>query len=106
MDITDTMVDLITTDIIITMDITRIDAFTYLGDFGDIEEVTQALESASHPGLQRSRLYRYIVPSLLVIDEVGYTKLSPEQARHFFELVTAWYEHGSIILTSNISFTQ
>ena len=26
-------------------------------------------------------------PSLLVIDEVGYTRLSPEQADHFFELV-------------------
>jgi DNA replication protein DnaC len=74
--------------------------------FTTLAELAQALESASHPGLQRSRLRRYIVPSLLVIDEVGYTKLSPEQARHFFELVTARYEHGSIILSSNTSFTQ
>jgi DNA replication protein DnaC len=74
--------------------------------FTTLAELAQALESASHPGLQRQRLRRYIVPSLLVIDEVGYAKLSPEQARHFFELVTARYEHGSIILTSNTSFTQ
>lgn len=74
--------------------------------FTTLADLAQALESAAHPGLQRSRLRRYIVPSLLVIDEVGYTKLSPEQARHFFELVTARYEHGSIILTSNTSFTQ
>lgn len=74
--------------------------------FTTLAELAQALESASHPGLQRQRLRRYIVPSLLVIDEVGYTKLSPEQARHFFELVTARYEHGSIILTSNTSFAQ
>jgi DNA replication protein DnaC len=72
--------------------------------FTTLAELAQALESASHPGLQRQRLRRYIVPSLLVIDEVGYTKLSQEQARHFFELVTARYEHGSIILTSNTSF--
>ncbi len=72
--------------------------------FTTLAELAQALESASHPGLLRQRLRRYIVPSLLVIDEVGYTKLSPEQARHFFELVTARYEHGSIILTSNTSF--
>jgi len=72
--------------------------------FTTLAELAQALESASHPGLQRSRLRRYIVPSLLVIDEVGYTKLSQEQARHFFELVTARYEHGAIILTSNTSF--
>ncbi len=74
--------------------------------FTTLAELAQALESASHPGLLRQRLRRYIVPSLLVIDEVGYTKLSLEQARHFFELVTARYEHGSIILTSNTSFAQ
>lgn len=74
--------------------------------FTTLAELAQALESASHPSLMRQRLRRYIAPSLLVIDEVGYTKLSQEQAHHFFELVTARYEHGSIILTSNTSFAQ
>lgn len=74
--------------------------------FTTLAELAQTLESASHPGLMQQRLRRYIAPSLLVIDEVGYTKLSQEQARHFFDLVTARYEHGSIILTSNTSFTQ
>lgn len=74
--------------------------------FTTLAELAQALESASHPGLLRQRLRRYIVSSLLVIDEVGYTKLTPDQARHFFELVTARYEHGSIILTSNTSFAE
>src|SRR2546421_6577682 len=72
--------------------------------FTTLAELGQTLESASHPGLMRQRLRRYIAPSLLVIDEVGYTKLSQEQARHFFELVAARYEHGSIVLTSNTSF--
>lgn len=74
--------------------------------FTTLAELAQALESASYPGLMRQRLRRYLAPSLLVIDEVGYTKLSQEQAHHFFELVTARYEHGSIILTSNTSFAQ
>ncbi len=74
--------------------------------FTTLSELAAALSTASHPGLVRSRLRRYIAPSLLVIDEVGYTKLSQEQAQHFFELVTARYEHGSIILTSNTSFAQ
>jgi DNA replication protein DnaC len=72
--------------------------------FTTLAELAQALESASHPGLLRQRLRRYIAPNLLIIDEVGYTKLSQEQAHHFFELVTARYEHGSIILTSNTNF--
>src|SRR5260370_37276953 len=54
----------------------------------------------------RKRLRRYITPSVLVIDEVGYTRLSPAQAHHFFELVTARYEHGSILLTSNTGFAD
>lgn len=73
--------------------------------FTTLAELAQSLESASHPGLMRQRLRRYIAPSLLVIDEVGYTRLTAEQAHHFFELVAARYEHGSIILTSNTSFT-
>lgn len=72
--------------------------------FTTLAELAQALETASHPGLVRQRLRRYIAPSLLVIDEVGYTRLSQELAHHFFELVAARYEHGSIILTSNTSF--
>lgn len=74
--------------------------------FTTLSELAVTLESASHPGLLRQRLRRYIVPSLLVIDEVGYTRLSEAQARHFFELVAARYEHGSMILTSNTSFAQ
>ena len=72
--------------------------------FTTLADLAQTLESASHPGLLRQRLRRYIGPSLLIIDEVGYTRLSPEQAHHFFELVAARYEHGSIIVTSNTSF--
>lgn len=73
--------------------------------FTTLAELAQSLESASHPGLMRQRLRRYIAPCLLIIDEVGYTRLTAEQAHHFFELVAARYEHGSIILTSNTSFT-
>lgn len=72
--------------------------------FTTLADLARTLESASHPGLVRQRLRRYIAPNLLIIDEVGYTRLSQEQAHQFFELVAARYEHGSIILTSNTSF--
>ena len=51
--------------------------------FTTLSELAQALESASHPGLMRQRLRRYIAPSLLVIDEVGYTKLSRSRRTTF-----------------------
>src|SRR6266567_1362609 len=56
--------------------------------------------------VMRKPLRRYTTPRVLVIDEVGYTKLSPAQAHHFFALVTARDAHGSILLTSNTSFSN
>jgi DNA replication protein DnaC len=78
----------------------------YSALFTTLAHLAEALESAPYPSLMRQRLRRYTTPRVLVIDEVGYTKLSPAQAHHFFELVTARYEHGSILLTSNTSFTD
>ena len=77
----------------------------YSALFTTLTHLAEALDTASYPGLMRQRLRRYTTPSVLVIDEVGYTKLSAGQAHHFFELVTARYEHGSILLTSNTSFS-
>ena len=74
--------------------------------FTTLSQLAEALETASYPGLVRQRLRRYTTPRVLIIDEVGYTRLTPEQSHHFFELVTARYEHGSILLTSNTSFSE
>ena len=45
-------------------------------------------------------------PSLLVLDEFGYVKLNEEQANFIFQLVNKRYETGSIIITSNLTFSQ
>src|SRR5438477_7633877 len=78
----------------------------YSALFTTLTHLAEALDSASSPGLVRKPLRGYSTPSVLVVDEVGYTKLSPGQAHHFFELVTARYEHGSILLISNTSFSD
>ena len=41
---------------------------------------------------------------LLIIDELGYTKMSRESTSILFQLVCRRYEKGSIILTSNCPF--
>ncbi|MBE3582260.1 MAG: ATP-binding protein [Thermoanaerobacteraceae bacterium] len=43
---------------------------------------------------------------LLIIDELGYLSLDKERAALFFQLVSKRYETGSIILTTNVPFTQ
>lgn len=45
-------------------------------------------------------------PSLLVLDEFGYVKLNEDQANFIFQLVNKRYETGSIIITSNLTFSQ
>lgn len=50
---------------------------------------------------QRLKARRYLNSALLVIDEVGFRPLDRQEANLFFRLVSARYEKGSIILTSN-----
>jgi DNA replication protein DnaC len=45
-------------------------------------------------------------PKLLVIDEIGYLPFGREEANLFFNVIAKRYEHGSMILTSNLPFTQ
>jgi DNA replication protein DnaC len=45
-------------------------------------------------------------PKLLVIDEIGYLPFGREQANLFFQVIAKRYEKGSLILTSNLPFTQ
>lgn len=54
----------------------------------------------------RQQARRYLQPRVLVLDEVGYTRLTPTQAQCLFDLVTARYERSTIVLTSNVSFAE
>jgi DNA replication protein DnaC len=49
----------------------------------------------------RLRAKRYFNCALLIIDEVGFRPLDRMEANLFFRLVSARYERGSIMLTSN-----
>ena len=60
---------------------------------------------------KQDRLKHYInraiiAPRLLIVDEIGYLPFGREEATLFFNVVAKRYERGSIILTSNLPFTQ
>lgn len=74
--------------------------------FTTLSHLATDLATAPHVMAQKARLHRYLTPQVLVIDEVGYTRLSEEAAHHLFALVRDRYEHGSILLTSNTSFAE
>lgn len=65
------------------------------------------LAGAHRQGRLKEFLRRTVqVPRLLIIDEIGYLPFGREEANHFFQVIARRYERGSIIITSNLPFTQ
>lgn len=48
----------------------------------------------------------YLRPKLVIVDEVGYMPLDAVAANLFFHIVSARYERGSLVITSNKSFGE
>ena len=70
-------------------------------------DLVMQLEKAQQRGqLDRFMRRSLLGPSILIIDEVGYLPLQGNQANLFFQVIAKRYEHGSIILTSNLSFGE
>jgi len=74
--------------------------------FVTAHDLVQDLSKANREGKLEQRMRLYVRPKVLIIDEVGYLPLDPVGATTFFQLVSARYERGSIILTSNKSYTD
>src|SRR5690606_35678680 len=65
------------------------------------------LAAAKAQGLLKEYFNRAIVgPKLLIVDELGYLPFGRDEANLFFNVVARRYEHGSMVLTSNLPFTQ
>jgi DNA replication protein DnaC len=73
--------------------------FTTMADL--IGKLKKDAES-SRKGKGRS----YYKSGLVVVDEVGYTPVTREEAHLFFQFVSYRYERASTIITSNKSFTE
>jgi DNA replication protein DnaC len=60
---------------------------------------------------KQERLDQYLkrsilTPRLLIIDEIGFLPFGREEANLFFNVIAKRYEHGSVIVTSNLPFSQ
>jgi DNA replication protein DnaC len=63
--------------------------------------------SAAHAhGLLATRLHDLDRTQLLIIDELGYIPLDADAANLMFQLISARYETGSVIITSNLEFAR
>ena len=64
------------------------------------------LSAAQLRGTLKSELRRYTAPSLLILDEVGYLPSDQRGSDLLFQVISARYERGSIVLTTNKAFKQ
>ncbi|WP_021024554.1 IS21-like element helper ATPase IstB [Salinivibrio costicola] len=65
------------------------------------------LSTAKAQGKLESYLKRSVLaPKLLIVDEIGYLPFGREEANLFFSVIAKRYEQGSIIVTSNLPFSQ
>ncbi|MGE5560604.1 MAG: IS21-like element helper ATPase IstB [Chloroflexota bacterium] len=74
--------------------------------FVTAQALTEDLRQAHAENRLERRLRVYLAPKILIVDEVGYLPFDALGATMLFQLVSARYERGSVILTSNKGFAQ
>ena len=74
--------------------------------FTTLDDMVRRLRTAETAGRFNRQLGVYLRPAVLVVDEVGYLKLDRAEANLVFQLVSRRYERGTMIITSNKSFTE
>ncbi len=62
------------------------------------------LSSAQAANRLKSELKKYLSPSLLILDELGYLPIDKHGADLLFQIISHRYEQGSIVITSNRAF--
>ncbi|MHB0948183.1 MAG: IS21-like element helper ATPase IstB [Gemmatimonadaceae bacterium] len=75
----------------------------YYGTLGDL---IASLEEAQQAGRLTLRMKTLVVPSLLIVDEIGYLPITRTGAMLFFQLMSRRYEHAATVLTSNKGFEE
>lgn len=67
-------------------------------------DIINTLSAAQRTGRLKLDMKKYLKPSLLCIDELGYLPLDKTGADLLFQIISHRYEKGSILLTTNRAF--
>ena len=74
--------------------------------FASAIDILNALTAAHNTGRFKSEMKKYIKPSLLIIDELGYLPVDRKDADLLFQVISKRYEKAPIVLTTNKSFKK
>ena len=64
-------------------------------------DIVNTLSAAQATGTLKRAMNRYLRPTLVLIDELGYLPIDKAGADLLFQIISGRYEHGSTIITSN-----
>jgi len=74
--------------------------------FASAIDIVNTLTAAQKAGRLKIDLKKYLRPSILIIDELGYLPIDKKGADLLFQVISHRYEQGSIILTTNKQFKK
>ncbi len=74
--------------------------------FANAINVINELSAAQKYGSLKLQFKKYLAPTVLILDEVGYLPIDQHGADLLFQTISQRYERGSIILTTNKAFKQ
>jgi DNA replication protein DnaC len=72
--------------------------------FSSAIDAVNNLIAAQHAGQLKQELKKYLKPSLLIMDELGYLPIDKTGADLLFQIISERYERGSIVITTNRVF--
>ncbi|WP_319550174.1 IS21-like element helper ATPase IstB [Desulfogranum marinum] len=67
-------------------------------------DVINTLSAAQNAGQLKNGLKKYLKPSLLILDELGYLPIDKRGADLLFQVISGRYEKGSLLITSNRAY--
>lgn len=74
--------------------------------FTDVGEMLGNLHMSKADNSYYKKLQDYLMPDLLILDELGFKALPGYSADDFFDVISKRYEKGSCIITTNKTFEQ
>ena len=67
-------------------------------------DVINTLSAAQSANRMKTEIKKYLTPTLLILDELGYLPIDKRGADLLFQVISLRYEQGSIIITSNRAY--
>ena len=74
--------------------------------FATAIDIINTLTAAQNAGRLPIALKKYLAPTVLVMDELGYMPIDKHGADLLFQVISGRYERGAIILTTNKAYKQ